>query len=76
MKNSQYVNQLNVSANDLVRLQFMEVSNNGENIEVIVLSMLPDAAEAFAKVIMQTVEQHKNNIEAQKKVLNSDKDLN
>jgi hypothetical protein len=76
MKNSQYVNQLNVSANDLVRLQFMEVSNGGENIEVIVLSMLPDAAEVFAKVIIQTVEQHKNNIEVQKKVLNSDKDLN
>lgn len=76
MKNSQYVNQINVSINDMCRLQFNEVSLNGETIEVIVLSMHVDAADAFAKAIFQTVEQHKRNAELQKNSLNTDKELN
>lgn len=76
MKNSQYSNQVNVSINDIMRLQFNEVTLNNETQEIIVISMIPEAAEALANVIIKTLEQHRKNIEGQKQKLNNDKELN
>lgn len=76
MKNSQYSNQVNVSINDIMRLQFNEVTLNNETQEIIVISMIPEAAEALANVIIKTLEQHRKNIEGQKQTLNNDKELN
>ena len=74
--NSQYVNQINVSINELCRLQFNEVVTNGEVVPVAFLSMFPEAAELFAKTILESVDKHKLNIQQQKNSLNTDKELN
>lgn len=75
MKNSQYVNQANVGISDIFRIQFNEITFNSENIEVGTFSMHIDCAEAVAKTILQTIEQHKENVRKQQENLNTDKKL-
>jgi predicted sugar kinase len=76
MKNSQYTNQANINCNELVRIQFNEQTINGEVVEIVVLSMMPAAAESLAEAILKTIQQHKQNVENQLKTLNTDKELN
>lgn len=76
MKNSQYTNQAHINCNELVRIQFNEQTINGEVVEIVVLSMLPAAAESLAEAILKTIEQHKQNVESQLKSLNTDRELN
>ncbi len=73
MKNSQYVNQFDISINDLVRLKFSEIIPAGDGkqeiVEIILLSLHGFAAKAMAELIIKTVNEHEQNtIENNKKL--------
>lgn len=76
MKNSQYVNQANVSVSDLIRIICNEVLNGGaEVIPVTILSMHVEFAKVFVKTIQQTIDQYEESIEKQKETMHTDKIL-
>lgn len=75
MKNSQYVNQMNVNINDMVRIEFNDIPDGHNSNHVITICAHVDAAEMMAKAILETVERHRRTVEIQKQSNNTDKKL-
>lgn len=73
MKNSQYVNQVDVSINDLLRLKFSEVvpigSDKHEIVEIIMISMQAFAAKNMAELIINAINEHEKNVAQHSKKL-------
>lgn len=67
MKNSQYINQVNISINEMVRLTCNEEQHNGEKVNVIVLSMHVEFLKELGRVINKALDDYKAlNVDAGK----------
>lgn len=73
---SKYTNQANVGINDMLRLTFRETQDGNHFEDIITLAMHLDFAEIMCNTVMDTIKNHKKNIENQKATLNVDKELN
>ena len=61
MKNSQYINQVNVNLGEMARLTFNEVVND-ETIQVVALSMHVEFLKALHTTIGQSLDNYAQNV--------------